>query len=306
MSLLTALGFMFMVSGRQAVDARKTEHSAVTNTSISNILDGTFSSEFEQYYADQFPFRSRWIAVDQAKSRLLRGPSGGEEGFQIIAARRDMGGTGQQPAAFMQHKAQTVAQTNAQNADPSNANLHVPNAGQEPSPVSTLTTEATHATEPALVAEPTEPGAVMGPKAKAGMDADEADYQTYHLIIHKGRAMEIFGYGDRIVREYAGRLNHLRECLPAEKRLANMIVPTAVALYGPEELNWEYYSQYDAIRLIYEQEHDDIIKVDAYSELAQHTDEYIYFRTDHHWNGVGLLRLCCLLQVDGLHTAATQ
>ena len=28
-------------------------------------------------------------------------------------------------------------------------------------------------------------------------------------------------------------------------------------------------------------------KVDGYSKLAAHTDEYIYFRTDHHWTQLG-------------------
>jgi len=30
-----------------------------------------------------------------------------------------------------------------------------------------------------------------------------------------------------------------------------------------------------------------IIKVDAYNRIAGHTDEYIYFRTDHHWTALG-------------------
>ena len=27
--------------------------------------------------------------------------------------------------------------------------------------------------------------------------------------------------------------------------------------------------------------------IDIYDVLAAHTDEYIYFRTDHHWTGLG-------------------
>jgi hypothetical protein len=32
---------------------------------------------------------------------------------------------------------------------------------------------------------------------------------------------------------------------------------------------------------------DSIYAVDAYSELARHADEYIFFRTDHHWTALG-------------------
>ena len=31
----------------------------------------------------------------------------------------------------------------------------------------------------------------------------------------------------------------------------------------------------------------EVTGVDAYSEIARHTDEYEYFRTDHHWTARG-------------------
>ena len=41
------------------------------------------------------------------------------------------------------------------------------------------------------------------------------------------------------------------------------------------------------IDFCYSQMDDKIITVDAYSKLRSHTDEYIYFRTDHHWTQLG-------------------
>jgi len=32
---------------------------------------------------------------------------------------------------------------------------------------------------------------------------------------------------------------------------------------------------------------EDIVKVDTFSNIVQHNDEYIYFRTDHHWTALG-------------------
>ncbi|MDR1134613.1 MAG: hypothetical protein LBL49_00300 [Clostridiales Family XIII bacterium] len=29
--------------------------------------------------------------------------------------------------------------------------------------------------------------------------------------------------------------------------------------------------------------------VDAYSQLEAHQDEYVYFRTDHHWTALGAI-----------------
>ena len=31
----------------------------------------------------------------------------------------------------------------------------------------------------------------------------------------------------------------------------------------------------------------DVIKINAYDEIAAHKGEYMYFRTDHHWTGLG-------------------
>ena len=46
-------------------------------------------------------------------------------------------------------------------------------------------------------------------------------------------------------------------------------------------------SQKDMIDYCYSQMNGSIITVDAYSKLRAHTDEYIFFRTDHHWTQLG-------------------
>ncbi len=47
------------------------------------------------------------------------------------------------------------------------------------------------------------------------------------------------------------------------------------------------YSQKDAFAHINQQLEPSIGRVDAYSALDQHREEYIYFRTDHHWTALG-------------------
>ena len=41
------------------------------------------------------------------------------------------------------------------------------------------------------------------------------------------------------------------------------------------------------IDLCYSKMAPNIVTVDAYAKLRNHTDEYIYFRTDHHWTQLG-------------------
>ena len=55
----------------------------------------------------------------------------------------------------------------------------------------------------------------------------------------------------------------------------------------PESMHQGLNSQKDMIDYCYSQLNGSIITVDAYSKLRAHTDEYIFFRTDHHWTQLG-------------------
>ena len=70
-------------------------------------------------------------------------------------------------------------------------------------------------------------------------------------------------------------------------RTISLITPNGGEFYSPESLHTGDHSQKDMIEFCYSQMDGKIITVDAYSKLRSHTDEYIYFRTDHHWTQLG-------------------
>ncbi|MBR5743242.1 MAG: hypothetical protein IKX85_05510, partial [Clostridia bacterium] len=61
---------------------------------------------------------------------------------------------------------------------------------------------------------------------------------------------------------------------------------TSAAFYAPEKYRTGAHDQKAYIQELYDQEVD-VVTVDAYGEIRYHTDEYIYFRTDHHWAQLG-------------------
>lgn len=66
-----------------------------------------------------------------------------------------------------------------------------------------------------------------------------------------------------------------------------LMAPTAIEFYAPSKYNTGVSkSQYEGMCYIYEQLKD-ITPVNAYAEMAAHTDEYLYFRSDHHWTTLG-------------------
>lgn len=65
-----------------------------------------------------------------------------------------------------------------------------------------------------------------------------------------------------------------------------MNIPTAFAYYCPDKFKNEYGSTIDNINNI-RSYLDGVADVDVYSVLSKHKDEYIYSRTDHHWQPLG-------------------
>ena len=81
-----------------------------------------------------------------------------------------------------------------------------------------------------------------------------------------------------------------------------LMAPTAIEFYAPSKYNTGVSkSQYEGMCYIYEQLKD-ITPVNAYAEMAAHTDEYLYFRSDHHWiTPRRVLRLSDLRQSRRVH-----
>ena len=67
-----------------------------------------------------------------------------------------------------------------------------------------------------------------------------------------------------------------------------MLVPTSAEFYK-DELSYFYpeLDQRSFIDYVYSGLDDDITKIDVYDVLNSHKNEYIYYRTDHHWTSLG-------------------
>ena len=70
-------------------------------------------------------------------------------------------------------------------------------------------------------------------------------------------------------------------------KIYTMIAPTAGEYYLPSNFADYNAIQKNSVDSIASQLDEDIVTVDAISALAEHTDEDIYLRTDHHWQPLG-------------------
>lgn len=107
------------------------------------------------------------------------------------------------------------------------------------------------------------------------------------LFVYKGMGFELFGGSKKASAYYASVINKYREALPDSVNIYNMVVPKHAEFALPKKYRNLANSEKDAIDDIYSQLESGVTAVDAYSVLKEHSGEYIYFNTDHHWTGLG-------------------
>ncbi len=187
------------------------------------------------------------------------------------------------------------------------------NSDQENEPAETLTAEPT-ATE--LTTAPSETAVPAATTAEATTTAEETtttestivvqipdvpqtDVQTQTetvtgtvtmvnniMVVDSGtdhaRALEIFSGSFSTGERYAQALNSYKTALGESVNVFCMVIPTSAAFYMPAEEAAKYGSQLDNYNNIAEHL-DGVIGVPVYSAIEAHTDEYLYSRTDYHW-----------------------
>ena len=146
------------------------------------------------------------------------------------------------------------------------------------------------------VEEPTEPIAPPaedeGPVEVPTTEAMQADIQASimnGLYLKNGAAYSVYYFVQSAVDRYAQAINACADELEGEANVYCMLVPnnsgamldeeTLAALGGtdPEQALKYFYSLMDS----------NVGKVKILDTLREHNDEYLYFRTDHHWTQVG-------------------
>lgn len=141
-----------------------------------------------------------------------------------------------------------------------------------------------NATTPSGESTATDPSEEDVPKITEPAAAPE---QLGNVILVGDRAMDV-PYGDTTkIKRYAAAVTSIADLLGSEVQTFSMPVPNAAEFYAGKNWNTGHYSQKAMFETLKENIGSNVTYVDAYSEIAKHTDEYIYFRTDHHWTHLG-------------------
>ena len=98
-------------------------------------------------------------------------------------------------------------------------------------------------------------------------------------------AYELYTYLDDVAGNYADSINKVASALDGKADVYDMVIPLSSEITFPDNLKDEINSsdQHQAMQDIQAKMNDKVKSVDIYDALMQHRNEYIYFRTDHHW-----------------------
>ena len=273
--------------------------------SAQALFSGEYFRKVDLYFSDQFLFRDSFVQISSAVKELKGFP--GSDGATIIV-QGDFNDA--EEHGFMPEPGEPFEEMPVEPYDRNEDEITpepsgdpgltpapetrdsgeteitpVPSAGPEPDPGQEPGTEpgadSTEKTEPTPA-----PAEKPDPTPAPASEKNDNGKRIGKILIWNNSAMQLFkAYTDAEVY-YADTLNKFREKAGEQVKVYSLLGPTSIEFVDNEKYRSLSDSQKEAITRVNER-FDGVIPVDAYSRLEEHKDEYIYFRTDHHWTALG-------------------
>ncbi len=238
--------------------------------SWGSLADGSYIEQLEKFYSDTFPGREKLLGLNRTMNKFYY-YSPGEQNYLAIDLK---GGIEQGGEAL--HDIQALQS----GTNPGAAKPAAPAPSKE---------DSAPDTEPDAAPEdgdkPEDEPEHELPKIDLP-DMDEAA-SIGTIIVIGDNAMDIPTATNEVIDDYAAAVNRLNAALGPDVRTISLVTPNSGEFYSPEDKHTGIHSQKDMIDRCYGGMDESVVTVDAYSALREHADEYIYFRTDHHWTALG-------------------
>lgn len=105
------------------------------------------------------------------------------------------------------------------------------------------------------------------------------------IIVVGDTGYETYSFSQAAADMYVGAVNRAAAALQGKATVYDILAPLGIDIVLDDATRANVHSadQKKAMEYIYGSMYQDIRTVDTYSILRQHRDEYLYFRTDHHW-----------------------
>lgn len=252
LGILTVVSFLIPLRPQRSY-AEKRDLARFPEFSFSALVSGDYFDGISLWFSDTFPGREQWITLAQYDDSLY--------GYSDIYIQGEIPVTETVPVI-----------------------LENPTPATSPTQ-STVTTESVKESVPPVTEPVTEPG-------WGGVDAgDAAEIIRDMTAFQIGDSAFIYqNFSQATSDSYAALVNELAQKLQSKGvTVISAPTPTAVGVLIEDE----YQQKLGSVSQVKIQEYinsrldPQVVAVDTVNALIDHNDEYIYFRTDHHWTALG-------------------
>ncbi len=237
-------------------------------------FSGEYTENVGNWFSDTVPFRDELTQMSTA-IRDLRGFKKDGISLHGVTTKTESdtssGGVTPEKPDKPQSKPQTTTPV-----------LTLPQEPETETPTDSVPTEPVQSEETS-----TEGNHEIAPVEQHINEDDAVNITNNGIAVVGNRALMLYGGSFSVGEKYAGVINKYKEVLGDDVNVYSMVIPTSCEFYSPPSVQEYCGSQLDNINHVIEFLRDDVKAVDVYSTLAEHTDEDIYLRTDHHWAALG-------------------
>ena len=231
----------------------KRELTKFPSFSLQALFDGSYFDQIDLWFSDTFPFRDTFITGNSYLRQLY--------GLHPVQVSGDVEEGDAIPSAPSRPSSSPESSSAPETAESTSA-------PEEPSSAPDVSSEA-----------PAPEKDVTG----------EVTQSLGAVLIVGDSGYEYYNFSKDVADQYIGMLNHTAQTLEGTAQVYDMVIPTSMDIMLPDSFRQglNTSSQKDAIAYISGSLTPSIKSVQIYDTLKAHSDEYIYFRTDHHWTALG-------------------
>ena len=269
---LLCVGFISLVDQDKTVSLAENRNlSKRPELTLSSWLDGSFSTKFDTYYSDTFPFRDTLLGYNKQLNRFYYYGGSGDDNVLTI----DYQGGAEQGGEALNKVDPSASDSQIEQEEKTDSKQETSSETETSQPDSESNTQK----------EPEDTTSSTVPEREY---PDEREATAINTIIIVGdNAMDIPTATYEIIDKYAESVDNLADAMDSHVRTFSLVTPNSGQFYSPESFHTGLHDQKAMIDACYDHMSEGIYKVDVYSALEQHQDEYIFFRTDHHWTALG-------------------
>lgn len=266
MTLFAAVGISMLIFPRSTEsELEKRELAKFPEFSLQSFASGEFTHSLNTYFSDTVPYRDDLMVI----SSMIRNMTGFRMNDIKLHNVTVAENTQTEPLAEIPEKTEAVSEAPMHGVEEFSFNAQ------------TTVTEKDNMTQ--------EPFSEITTSENAeGIDMDDTVNITNNGIAVVGtRALMLYGGSYTVGENYARVVSEYKKQLGNNVNVYCMVIPTSVEFYCPESVKEFTSEQLGNINNIYANLKNGVKPVDAYTTLSIHSNEPIYFRTDHHWSSLG-------------------